>query len=104
MLSFFPVATGSGALAQLLAALCLGVLLEGRTDHGEGRVFAFALTTLGAFLLVGFLAGYGLNEPPTPPTVVLVCWLFGLSVGYTVWLGDGLARVRERLTRRSTSD
>jgi hypothetical protein len=29
--------------------------------------------------------------------VVVVCWLFGLSVGYTVWLGDGLTRLRERL-------
>ena len=102
MLSLFPPATGPGVLGQLLVALCLGVILEHRTDHGEGRVFAFALTTLGAFLLVGLAAGYGVNEPPTPAAVVVVCWLFGLSVGYTVWLGDGLTRLRARLERGST--
>jgi len=93
-----------GLAVQLGLALLAATALAVRTDHGGGGVLAFALTTVLGFLAVGLALGYPVYVPETPASVVVPCWLFGLSVGYTVWLGDGLARVRERLGRRAASD
>jgi hypothetical protein len=90
----------AGWAVQLGLAVLAATYLAVRTDHGGGRVLAFAVTTVLGFLVVGLALSYPVNEPGTPASVVVPCWLFGLSVGYTVWLGDGLTRVRERLERR----
>ena len=100
-LSLFADPSGPGFFLQVGLAAVAGTLLAYRTEHGSGRVLAFALTAALVFFVAGFALGYPVNETPAPPSVVVPFWLLGLSVGYTLWLGDGLARMRERLAART---
>ena len=100
-LSLFADPSGPGFLLQVGLSAVTGALLAARTDHEGGAVLAFALTTVAVYLVAGLALGYAVNEPPTPLGVAVPFWLLGLSVGYTVWLGGGVDRIRERLAGRS---
>ena len=100
-LTLFADPSGPGILLQVGLAAVAGTVLAGRTDHDGGAVLAFALTTVAVYVAAGLALGYAVNEPPTPLAVALPFWVLGLSVGYTVWLGDGIDRVRERLAARA---
>lgn len=103
--AFFPVTattrgiSGTTWAVYLLLAGVAGTYLAVRTEHSGGRVGAFALTAIGTYLVAGVALGYPVNSRPVTVDVLVPFWLLGLSVGYTVWLGDGLARIRERLPR-----
>jgi hypothetical protein len=100
-LSLFADPSGPGFVLQVGLSAVAGTLLAARTDHEGGTVLAFALTTVAVSIVAGLALGYPVNEPPTPLAVAVPFWRLGLSVGYTVWLGGRIDRIRERLDVRS---